>query len=130
MNTPKKFHCTAIAVMAVLCSVRTALHASSFDELIAEEKRNVIARQDYALNTDVTVTLKKRQSIQLDCSSKPHGIEKFIIYYYQTPSNDKLDDIIRADAHFEDGHVSGGGSRTGSERALRQAGYTMCQMIT
>lgn len=130
MNTKKTFHCAAIAVLAVLCSTRTASCASSHDKLVAEEKRNVVSKQNYTLNTDVTVTLKKGQSIQLNCSSNPHGIEKFIIYYYQTPLKDKLEDIIRADAHFEDGHVSGGGSRTSSERALRQADHTKCLLIT
>jgi C-terminal processing protease CtpA/Prc len=130
MNTKKISYCVTIGVLIVLCLGQTGLCASVFDDLIAEEKRQVIVRQDYALNTDVTVTLKKGQSIQLDCPSNPHGIEMFIIYYYQTPLNDKLEDIIRADAHFEDGHVSGGGSRTSSEGALRQADYTPCLMIT
>ncbi|MGD8499613.1 MAG: S41 family peptidase [Phycisphaerales bacterium] len=130
MNTKKTPNCVTVAVLVVLCSSQAALFASYFDDLVAEEKRNVVAKQDYTLNTDVTVTLKKGQSIQLDCPSNPHDIEKFIIYYYQAPWKDKLEDIIRADAHFEDGHVSGGGSRISSERALRQAGYTMCLMIT
>ena len=130
MNTKKMSYYVTIAVLVVLCLNQTALCASFLDDLVAEERRNVVARQDYALNTDVTVVLKKGQSIQLDCSSNPHGIEKFIIYYYQTQIKDKLDDIIRADAHFEDSDVSGGGSRTSSERALRQAGYSKCLMIT
>jgi carboxyl-terminal processing protease len=130
MDPKKTFHCMAIAIIVVLCSIRTASCAISLEELVVEEKRNVVASQDYALNSDLTVTLKKGQSIQLDCYSNPHGIENFIIYYYQTPGKDKLEDIIRADAHFEDGHVSGGGSRTSSQGALRQADYTMCLMIT
>ena len=130
MNTKKTFHCIAIAFLVVLCSFRAALCASSLEDIVAEERRNVVAKQEYTLNTDVTVILKKGQSIQLDCPSNPHGIEKFIIYYYQAPGKDKLEDIIRADAHFEDGHVSGGGSRTSSEGALRQADYTSCLMIT
>ena len=130
MNAKKIYYWVTVAVIIVLCFDQTVLCMLSLDDLVAEEKRNVIARQDYALNTDVTVTLKNGQSIQLDCSSNPHGIEKFIIYYYQTPLEDKSQDIIRADAHFEDGHVSGGGSRTSSEGALRQADYTMCLMIT
>lgn len=130
MNTKQMSHWVAIAVIVVLCSNRTILHASSFDDIVAEEKLHVVARQNYTLNTDVTVMLKKGQSIQLDCPSNPHSIKKFIIYYYQTPLRDKHEDIIRADAHFEDGRASGGGSRISSERALRQAGYTMCLMIT
>jgi len=130
MNAKKMYHWVTVAIIVVLCFSRTTLCVVSVDDLIAEEKRHVVARQDYSLNTDVTVTLKKRQSIQLDCSSNPYDIEKFIIYYYQTLLKDKLQDIIRADAHFEDGSVSGGGSRTSSEGALRQADYTMCLMIT
>jgi C-terminal processing protease CtpA/Prc len=130
MNMKKISYCMTVAVLVVLCSIRTALCASSFEDLVAEEKRNVVAKQNYTLNTDVTVTLEKGQSIQLDCPSNPHDIEKFIIYYYQAPWKDKLDDIIRADAHFEDGYVSGGGSRTSSDGALRQAGYSACLMIT
>lgn len=130
MNTKKIPYCVIVAVLAVLCLSQTTLCARSLDDLVAEEKQNVVAKQNYALNTDVTVTLKKGQSIQLDCSSNPHDIEKFIIYYYQTSLEDKLQDIIRADAHFEDGYVSGGGSRASSEGALRQADYTMCLMVT
>jgi len=130
MNTKKMSYCVTIAVIVVLCSIRIASCASFLDDLVAEEKRNVIARQEYALNTDVTVVLKKGQSIQLDCSSNPHGIKMFIIYYYRTPLKDGRQSIIRADAHFEDGDVSGGGSRTSSERALRQAGYSKCLIIT
>ncbi len=130
MNVKKIYYWVVVAIIIVLCFDRTVLCMLSLEELVAEEKRNVIARQDYALNTDVTVTLKKGQSIQLDCPSNPHCIEKFIIYYYQALIKDKLEGIIRADAHFEDGHVSGGGSRTSSERALRQADYTTCLMIT
>jgi carboxyl-terminal processing protease len=130
MNTKKTHRCMVTVFFVVLCLVGMASNASSLDDLITEEKRNVIARQVYALNTDVTVTLKKGQSVQLDCPSNSHDIEKFIIYYYQAPWKDKLEDIIRADAHFEDGHVSGGGSRSSSERALRQADHTTCLMIT
>lgn len=130
MNTKKISYCVTIAVLVVLCLSQTALCASSLDDLVAEETRNVVAKQNYTLNTDVTVILKKGQSLQLDCPSNPHGIEKFIIYYYQIPLRDKLQDIIRADAHFEDGYVSGGGSRTSSDGALRQAGYSACLMIT
>jgi C-terminal processing protease CtpA/Prc len=130
MNTKKISYFMTVAVLVVLCSSQTALCASSFGDLVAEEKRNVVAKQNYTLNTDVTVTLKKGQSIQLDCPSNPHDIEQFIIYYYQTLLRDEPQDIVRADAHFEDGYVSGGGSRISSERALRQAGHTMCLMIT
>jgi carboxyl-terminal processing protease len=127
----KKIYCWAtVAIIIVLCFDQTVLCVISLDELVAEEKRNVIAKQDYALNTDVAVTLKRGQSIQLDCPSNPHGIEMFIIYYHQTQLRDELEDIIRADAHFEDGHVSGGGSQVSSEGALRQADYTTCLMIT
>ena len=130
MSAKKIYYCVTVIIIIVLCFNQTVLSMLSLDELVAEEKRNVIAKQNYALNTDLTVTLKKGQSIELDCSSNPHGIEMFIIYYYQTPLKDKLEDIIRADAHFEDGHVSGGGSRRSSERALRQADHTTCLMIT
>jgi len=130
MNPKKTHHCMATAFFFMLCFIGTASYASSLDDLVAEEKRNVIAKQDYTLNTDVTVILKKGQSVQLECPSNQHDIEKFIIYYYQAPWKDKLEDIIRADAHFEDGHVSGGGSRTSSEGALRQADYTTCLLIT
>ena len=130
MNVKKIYFWTAVAIIIVLCFNQTVLCMLSLEDLVAEEKQNVIAKQDYALNTDMTVTLKKGQSIQLDCSSNPHDIEKFIIYYYETPLEDELQDIIRADAHFKDGTVSGGGSRTSSEGALRQAGYTTCLIIT
>jgi carboxyl-terminal processing protease len=130
MNAKKIYFWATVAIIIVLCFDETVLCMLSLEDLVAEEKRNVIARQEYALNTDVTVTLTKGQSIQLDCPSNPHVIENFIIYYYQAPDKDKLEDIIRADAHFEDGHVSGGGSRTSSEGALRQADYTTCLMIT
>jgi C-terminal processing protease CtpA/Prc len=130
MNAKKIYYCATVTFIIVLCFNQKVLCMSYLDDLIAEEKRNVIAKQDYALNTDVTVTLKIGQSIQLGCSSNPHGIEMFIIYYYQTPWKDKLEDIIRADAHFEDGTVSGGGSKVSSDRALRQASYSACLMIT
>ena len=127
----KKIYCwVTIVIIIVLCFNQTVLCMLSLEDLIAEEKRYVIARQEYALNTDLTVTLKKGQSIQLDCSSNPHGIEMFIIYYYQSLLKEKLEDIIRADAHFEDGLVSGGGSKISSDGALRQAGYSTCLIIT
>ena len=130
MTIKKMFHWVAIVVLFVLCFGQTALHASSIEDLIAEEKQHIVAKQDYALNTNVTVKLKEGQSIQLDCPSNPHEIEKFIIYYYRTSLGGTPKSIIRVDAHFKDGCVSGGGSRISSEGALRQASYTTCLMIT
>lgn len=130
MNTMDKFRPVTGMFLVVLCCVGAASNAISMEDLLMEEEQNVVARQDYALNTDVTVTLKKGQIIQLDCPSKPYGIEKFTVYYYQMSVGDELRDTIRADAHFEDGHYSGGGSPISIGRALRQADHTMCLMIT
>lgn len=116
----------------VVCTALSGRMASanSYEELIEEAKSRIVSTQDCPFNQDVDVKLKKGQALRLNCPSNEHQITDFVLYYYETPIRGKMEDIIRADAMFEDGYVSGGGSRISSERALRQAGYGKCLVIT
>ena len=50
MNTKKMSYCVTIAVLVILCLSQTAVCASSLDDLVAEEKQHVVAKQNYTLN--------------------------------------------------------------------------------
>ncbi len=111
--------------IALLCG--SVVQAS---EMAAEAKSHVIATQDYALNRDIEITLKKGQAVQLRCPANEHQITDFIVYYYEAPIAGKTEGVVRADVVFADGTTSGGGSLISLEGALRQAAYTRCLVIT
>lgn len=113
----------------VMLCCRT-MRADRYAELMAEARGRIVSSQDYVFNQDIEITLKKGQALRLDCPANEHQITGFVLYYHEMPIRDEMEDIIRADAMFEDGTASGGGSRIDSQRALRQAGYTRCLVIT
>jgi carboxyl-terminal processing protease len=107
-----------------------AASADWYDDLIAAAKQHVISTEDYVFNRDVEVQLRKGQTLQLNCPANEHEIAAFLAYYYENPVLNKTEEIIRVDALFQDGSASGYGSRINGERALHQAGYTKCLVIT
>ncbi|UCD51765.1 MAG: hypothetical protein JSW27_03860 [Phycisphaerales bacterium] len=118
--------------LAVCLLFQTAARADVYADLMAEEQAHVIRSQECVFNRDITVELEKGQALELKCPANEHGITKFIIYYHDMtiPGESEAMSILRADAWFENGETSGGGSRVSSERAMRQAGHSDCVMIT
>lgn len=100
------------------------------EEIIAESKEKVSAERSYKLGTDIEFVLRKENAIRLICDDNDYGLKEYIIYYYTKGLNHRdIPGIIRADVYFDGGESSGGGSRTTSQGALRQAGYTPCLAI-
>ena len=131
INITRSGHFTVICLMAAcLFGPAACIYGSirsTIDSIFAEAQRSVCHTQHYELNTDIKIVLDMGQAIQLDCESNPYGLEKLIVYYYVHAGNQQ---VVRVDAHFEDGGRSGGGSRIELAGALRQVGYTPCLVIT
>jgi carboxyl-terminal processing protease len=121
---------TRRALIGVILLGGSVAWAGSYQEIVAEARSRVAATQDYVLNHDVEITLKKGQAVQLRCPANEHQLTAFIVYYYETPVAGKLEDVIRTDAAFTDGTTSGGGSLVSRDGALRQAACTPCLVIT
>ena len=99
--------------------------ARAVQDVAAESRNSVTAKQSYALNTDIAVRLEKGQAVQLNFESNPYGLEKYILYY----AEENGQGIIRGDGYFADGRRTGGGSRIDLEGALRQLGNTPCLAV-
>lgn len=120
---------TTHVAAALMCSLGLCIStcpARSFQQILQDSQNSVSSVQPYRLNTDIRIPLKEGQAVQLDCESNPYGLEKYIVYYY---ADENGQGIIRIDAHFDDGTVSGGGSRIELDGALRQARNTPCLAI-
>jgi len=88
---------------ALICSLAlciSACSAGSSKQLIQDAQNSVSSAQPYRFNTDIRITLKLGQAIQLDCESNPYGLEKFIVYYYAdvNAAEDAVHDVFVAPA--------------------------------
>ncbi len=118
-----------VAVVGLVCLARlwpSVCQADALQDLIAKSQSSVTAKQPYTLNSDIVVTLKQGQAIQLDFEANPYGLKKYILYYY---AEENGQGIIRGDGYLADGRYSGGGSRIELDGALRQLRNTPCLAV-
>lgn len=95
----------AIIMASLICP--TVCEADAWEEILAKSRNSVTTKQPYALGASVTLTLERGQAAQLDVGDNLYGLEKYIIYYYDSGQ----EEVIRLDGYLTDGTVSGGGSK-------------------
>lgn len=105
-------------------------YARDYSSMVAEAEDHIVGSQSAQFNEDVTLTLKLGQAIRLNCPANDHLLDHFLVYFYEDDIDGKPEGIIRTDAIFRTGYSSGGGSRVSGKGSLRQAGHSLCLVIT